>query len=703
MRDGRPRSPFWYASFKGADGRWKFKSTKALNRSDALDVARKWETAGLKARQGELIEEQARKVLNQMLEQVGESRISSVTVRVHFDQVLGTKDHSIAPSSLEKYRRVARDFLVSLGEKADKRIDLVSPSDIQRFLDAEVKGGRKATTVNQSLKIVRVFFTKARRLGLMPNSPADAVESYRAKGKERGTFSPEQLARLVGAADSEWKGMILLGRCCGMRIEDAASLTWANVNLETDLITYSPGKSRDNQVIKVPLASDLRDYLTSLPVPSNRAAPVFPRLHGTSVGARNGLSRQFLDLVRGIGIDPYDGDDQVREGAGKRTPVFVFTVSGTISFRPWRRRMFPRRSAVSFPGTRARAFTLNTPITNWSPFATPLRNCPESAMNPELLAKFQQESPIYIELFDKWQGKVPKPPIEEWIQHCERYAIRSLKECPSAMQYDPSFNAPSGEIARVASCAIAALASIAEQGCVVSVKAIAKDAVFLVEALEQIIKQSGERPDGGVLPILQEIAKPLPHWPVLFELHNRQGQNAWFEEVASKLKLGEESSVKPKTIEGRGNRILLRGAVNHLVLNVVRYVQVVRQEYLTTARFYRDMQSTPGCSVVAELFPQGASVDAFLARREPDFFKAESKEIFRAAAEMEELSDSNCRDWADKVVIPLTFLLYPDLEKQVGFRSTKLRTDYVFRADARKAIRKALKTIVGAMGTESRN
>lgn len=329
-RDGRPRSPYWYGVFTGPDGRRVKKSTKCTDRDDAVTIVKGWAEAARLAKQDELIEDQARKVLNEMLASRGGQPISAVTVRGHFEEVMRSKAHSLSKGSVAKYQRIARDFLAMLGPKADKRVELVTPREIQAFLDQELRGGRTPSTVNQSLKIIRVFFGKARRLGLISNSPAEAVESLRGVGRERGTFTNEQIAQLLENPDVEWRGMILLGVFTGMRIGDASRLTWANVDLQNRLVTFSPRKSGGKQHLKVPLAPELFDYLIALPTSDNRPnAPLFPRLSKTAVGAKSGLSQQFLRMVRGIGIDPHDGQEKAPRLPGKptvarRSPIYSF-------------------------------------------------------------------------------------------------------------------------------------------------------------------------------------------------------------------------------------------------------------------------------------------------------------------------------------------------------------------------------------------
>jgi integrase len=49
--------------------------------------------------------------------------------------------------------------------------------------------------------------------------------------EERIPFSEEQIRQLLPKANIEWMGMILLGLHAGLRLKDAANLTWENIDL----------------------------------------------------------------------------------------------------------------------------------------------------------------------------------------------------------------------------------------------------------------------------------------------------------------------------------------------------------------------------------------------------------------------------------------------------------------------------------------
>ncbi|MDQ3622793.1 MAG: hypothetical protein M3463_09930 [Verrucomicrobiota bacterium] len=61
---------------------------------------------------------------------------------------------------------------------------------------------------------------------------------------EKDVFTPEQIGALVGAAEGDWKGAILVGFYSGLRLRDVTELRWDAVDLQA---TRDPGDRRSLQ------------------------------------------------------------------------------------------------------------------------------------------------------------------------------------------------------------------------------------------------------------------------------------------------------------------------------------------------------------------------------------------------------------------------------------------------------------------------
>jgi integrase len=155
-------------------------------------------------------------------------------------------------------------------------------------------------TIGCDLKILRTAFNAARRQGLIHANPVEAVEIPTGESKKREAFTIEEVQNILAATKSpEWKTAILLGFYAGLRLGDAVSLDWSNIDLSKSLLRYRATKTK--RMEEVPLHPVLEKHLKSL----NRTAKtkLCSKLHGEKIPGRSGLSRQFLEIVDAAGID----------------------------------------------------------------------------------------------------------------------------------------------------------------------------------------------------------------------------------------------------------------------------------------------------------------------------------------------------------------------------------------------------------------
>ena len=102
---------------------------------------------------------------------------------------------------------------------------------------------------------MRSLFNDARREGLISINPAEAVKTFGVEKEARDVFTHDQLCELYQNARPEWKTAILLAYYSGLRLSDAVSLSWENVNFDLHQIRYFPRKTshgiqRDSRIGK---------------------------------------------------------------------------------------------------------------------------------------------------------------------------------------------------------------------------------------------------------------------------------------------------------------------------------------------------------------------------------------------------------------------------------------------------------------------
>lgn len=315
-KDPRGRSPYYYALFYGADGRRKFRSTKARTRTKAMAIAVRWEDAARRGRKGEITAAQARKVLAEIVElSTGES-LTHYTVSSWLKEWLGVKNASATESTMARYRQVIRDFEYCLGPRAKSPLPSITPGDVAKFRDKLSKDGRAPSTVNVVIKkILSVPFEDARRRGYILTNPVQGVDPIKGRGAEakagREPFSSEEVNKLLAVAEGDWKGAILCAVTTGLRLGDVVGLTWGDLDGKAGVLHVTTQKT--GATVALPVHPDFAAWLEQQEQGIGQA-PVFTSLHSRSTGGNNGLSRRFRAIMDRAGIT---SRAVKREGAGR--------------------------------------------------------------------------------------------------------------------------------------------------------------------------------------------------------------------------------------------------------------------------------------------------------------------------------------------------------------------------------------------------
>jgi integrase len=319
-------SPYWQAKFRGVDGRTIWRSTKQTDHKKAIEVARKWEKAARTAASSELTQAASIRLLDELMQITLGQNLHVQSTEAYFEEWLkGKKASGTSSGTLGRYEPVLLGFLESLPEKRRKAsMASITPLEIERFRNAEVETGKTAGTANFGIKVLRAVFNTARRRGLIPNNPAEAVELLPESSEERTPFSQDQVKALLSVANVQWQGMILLGYHSGIRLADAANLTWGNLDLTNRVLVFRQrktarrNKAREKDTV-VYLHPDLARYFQSLPISHDPAKAIFPSLFGKPSGSHGGLSNAFARLMTAAAIRVPLGVEEKGKGRQFRT------------------------------------------------------------------------------------------------------------------------------------------------------------------------------------------------------------------------------------------------------------------------------------------------------------------------------------------------------------------------------------------------
>jgi len=320
-------------------------TTGKTRKSEALLVAAELERAAqgvLKA--GSDKAQQAKAILATMSAEIERETFNASSARKHVAALLNIVTGEDMPAySLESWtaewlRRKARDsskttmarykshseaFLAWLGnERRKKPLESVTPRHVREWREKLQDEGRAGKTVLSYVKDLGAIYRAAMREGIVSFNPCGTAiaDTVTDDSQERKPFTGEEVAKLMHAAPSEeWRGLVLVAAFTGLRLGDAARLSWDAVDLDAKQITLVPSKTkRKKREVRIPIHPDLLAYLLAAPVAEDSpSAPVFPSLARKRVNGAIGLSGAFTGIMAAAGVDRGKPSRVIEEGQDK--------------------------------------------------------------------------------------------------------------------------------------------------------------------------------------------------------------------------------------------------------------------------------------------------------------------------------------------------------------------------------------------------
>ena len=130
----KPRSKFWFACFRDANGRQRRKSTKTSDRKKAIKIAEQYEQVG----QRKMPARAVRETLAELYREMYNASVPTATVRGFVENWLKTKQPEISPATLAFYRKSTNKLLEFLGSAADLDLASVTRTTLVEFRNQEI-------------------------------------------------------------------------------------------------------------------------------------------------------------------------------------------------------------------------------------------------------------------------------------------------------------------------------------------------------------------------------------------------------------------------------------------------------------------------------------------------------------------------------------------------------------------------------------
>lgn len=316
------RSPHWFGCITKPNGTRTHRSTgipidapttdqRRENKERALEVARKWERTGQKAKRQGLTPDEAREIVNDILRSAGVDEIGAVTTRQFFKDWLEGKGNA---GTHQRYEHVADLFLSHLNGLADQSMGKVTYQHVLGFMQLRRESGAAPKTIKVDVKSLNNAFNLARRLGKITVNPVDqalALQPITSESSSKDVFTPQQISKLVAAAIVNWHTVVLLGYYTAARLRDCTNLKVNQIDWVNGMITVRQRKT--GKPAWIPIHPCLARCLKKAVQGLGPDDFVCPSLANRKTGGKTGLSREFAGIMREAGID-----QGIVPGQGKR-------------------------------------------------------------------------------------------------------------------------------------------------------------------------------------------------------------------------------------------------------------------------------------------------------------------------------------------------------------------------------------------------
>lgn len=218
----------------------------------------------------------------------------------------GASGTSVSPRTLKAYRWAIDRFLTYAGDQA---FDLLSPSsgDGVRFIRTVEAGGLSPASTRVQLAGVRLFYSALRWAQATQISPFADVKPVRDKTAawdKRSPYREKEITALLTKADARMKALLLLCAHGGLRISEALTLEWSDVQLAAGELLVRSGKG--GKARRVVLGKSLLQTLEGL------------RSEGAVIGGSYPAAVERLQRLCVRAAVPYRGYHALRHYAGTR-------------------------------------------------------------------------------------------------------------------------------------------------------------------------------------------------------------------------------------------------------------------------------------------------------------------------------------------------------------------------------------------------
>ncbi|MCE9613101.1 MAG: tyrosine-type recombinase/integrase [Lentisphaerae bacterium] len=195
----------------------------------------------------------------------------------------------------------------------------VSPNHAEAYAHDLGNAGITAGTANKHVALVRLVFRHLAKAASIVADPWAGIMPRKHRARGRREFTREELVRVCESASGELRTLLALGVYAGLRLADAATLRWTEVDWKRNLIARVPSKTArtSGKLVRIPLHPTLRAMLEA--ALTTGAEYVLPGMAADYAADRTRITDAVQRHLMDNGIDvhaPGTGSQIIREASG---------------------------------------------------------------------------------------------------------------------------------------------------------------------------------------------------------------------------------------------------------------------------------------------------------------------------------------------------------------------------------------------------
>jgi len=145
-----------------------------------------------------------------------------------------------------------------------KKLGTLTGDDVRKLYRQKLREGLASSTVKRIHELLKQALRYAMRLNYIHANPTADVKPPTVKTREMEVLTPEQVKRLLATVRGHrWECVVVLGAVCGLRIGEALSLRYEDLDLRAGTVrvrrtvwrynVYPPKTPSSRRTLKLPL------------------------------------------------------------------------------------------------------------------------------------------------------------------------------------------------------------------------------------------------------------------------------------------------------------------------------------------------------------------------------------------------------------------------------------------------------------------